>query len=535
VLKQKKIKILISALLVAISIFFLFFGLGHYALWDDEADTALFGQAVWRTGDTDAFLDHNIIAHSNGTELEGLKNRYLSPLQFYLAAPFVGRFPGSALAARFPFAVFGFLTIIVIIVWLWKAKASLISWILLSAGIIGNVSFFLFSRQCRYYSLTIFFTVLLAYQYYFCDNRKRSLWLISFTSILLLASNYLNYAAAYGCLMLDYFIWGKKERHLSLKELCVILIPQIILGGMLLSLYNPIGKGIKYVYSDPWLSRKLMMFLFNFRELNRCEFGAGLLILIAPIMYLFNKDIRLVRGFFAILIYILFISVLTPLPIVDFMVAPARYLAPLILLCIYVEVVMLQSMWRNSNKTITILLVVLLFGSNSFHFGIKKSWYSFSQIIPEKKIRSTIYNFAKELVNPKPSSYSLVSSWIKENVKDKETIAVFPTYATYPLMFHAPHALYAWQLEKKEGQFALLSEIYFVNRIPPEYVIAFGPETLKAKQMFKEMRDGGVQYVKIKQLNVFWYDLTRPELFFHAFSETVTFSELENVNIYKKL
>ena len=81
-MSDKKFKILIILIVSSISIFFLFFRLGHYALWDDEAICTLFGKSLWLTGDTNAVLGHNLIAFNFGTELTNLKMRYIPPLQF---------------------------------------------------------------------------------------------------------------------------------------------------------------------------------------------------------------------------------------------------------------------------------------------------------------------------------------------------------------------------------------------------------------------------------------------------------------------
>ena len=133
----------------------LLFRLDAAALWDDEATTALYAQSVWENGDTDAMIGHNLVAYQSGVELRGMKNRVLPPLTFYLAAPFVGNAPGSALAARFPFAMCGLFTVGMILLWLWQARARWSTWILWLAGLLTNVSFLLYSRQCRYYAVVI--------------------------------------------------------------------------------------------------------------------------------------------------------------------------------------------------------------------------------------------------------------------------------------------------------------------------------------------------------------------------------------------
>src|SRR5687767_15609907 len=83
----------------------LFTRLGHYALWDDEANTALFAQGVWRTGDTSAVVGHNVVGYRSGLELQGLKNRLIAPLAYYVAAPFVALGGTGSWGVRLPFAL----------------------------------------------------------------------------------------------------------------------------------------------------------------------------------------------------------------------------------------------------------------------------------------------------------------------------------------------------------------------------------------------------------------------------------------------
>ena len=69
-----------SAVLV-VSSTLLFARLGHYALWDDEAITALTSKSVWQTGDTGATFGHNILAYRNGLLLRDMKDRATPPLR----------------------------------------------------------------------------------------------------------------------------------------------------------------------------------------------------------------------------------------------------------------------------------------------------------------------------------------------------------------------------------------------------------------------------------------------------------------------
>ena len=101
--------------------------------------------------------------------------RHTPPLGFYLAAPSLGLLGPTALAARLPFALCGLASVAVLLLGLKRAHADLTTWILMAEAILGNVSFFLYCRQCRYYAPAILATSALALLYVFWDGRRRSL------------------------------------------------------------------------------------------------------------------------------------------------------------------------------------------------------------------------------------------------------------------------------------------------------------------------------------------------------------------------
>jgi len=537
---SRSIKIIIAVIVISVSSFFLFYRLGHYALWDDEADTALFAQTVWRTGDTYAMLDHNIIAHTNGQELKNLYNRYIPPLGFYLAAPFVGVNPDSTMAARLPFAICGLLTIALMLLWLSRANASLSTWLLMSAGILGNVSLMLYFRQCRYFAPAILATTGLAFLYTFRDNRKRTLFAIVLVSLMLLASNFMFYVVVYVCLVVDYLFWGRKIRSFRWSELAIIFIPQFIFGGLLMNAYNLTGQKMVSNYSTViWLKDKFSTVLWNLREINSCEHGVGLLILLAPLLYFYSRDKRLLRYSMAIFTYAVAVAFLAPKPFVGYNMATVRYLAPIIPICILTSVLSIQTLTVRA-KWLAIPLAILAFGTNILHGGPLVGYDNkamFSQAIAQSHFRSTVVEYVRELVNPPPSAYRATADWINVNLKDKETVWVMPLFMTYPLMYHAPHALYAWQLKKeKTGQFRDLPDIHFYERTPAEYVIAFGPRVEIVHQTFERLKKRGIHYKQIEMIDLYWYDLIRPELFWHSFHEIKDFSrDTQAIYIFKKL
>src|SRR5687768_17790382 len=108
----------------------IFTRLDAYALWDDEANTALYGEAIWLTGDTSAVHGHNVIAYHNGVELdETLHNRLVAPLPYYVEALFV-RDTRSVWWARLPFAVAALATVGLLLRWLSKLDACRRTWVI---------------------------------------------------------------------------------------------------------------------------------------------------------------------------------------------------------------------------------------------------------------------------------------------------------------------------------------------------------------------------------------------------------------------
>ena len=356
--QDRRQKIVIAAIVLALSSFFLFFNLGHPALWDDEATTALFAQSVWRTGDTSALLDHQVIAYDAGADLKGLYNRHMPPLQFYVAAPFAGICPGSAFAARIPFAVCGLLTVGIMLLWLWRSGASLQTWVLAAVGILCNVSLMLFSRQCRYYALTMALAVILSFLYFYRDERLKSSIGIAVVSLLLLLSHYLCFVAVYACLIVDYLIWSRKNRPLSISQLIIIVLTPLLLGGWLVSAINPFLK-------TAWNLEKSAIIFQTLRDLNGSEMGVGVLLILAPILHFFRGGHAL-RCFAAILIYVTVIGLFSPS--LTKIGTTVRYLTPLIPLCIVAGVLTIQALTKRFQH-FAVPLAVLAFGTNLLHGG----------------------------------------------------------------------------------------------------------------------------------------------------------------------
>jgi hypothetical protein len=521
-------KILIASITVLLAIVFLFGRLGHYSLWDDEANTALIGEGIWQTGDTSAVVGHNIYGYRNGAVLSNLKERYDPPLQFFLASPMVGLFPRSAFAARFPFALAGLASVCLILWWLHKARAPTAFFLLAAMGLIGNVSFWLYCRQCRYYPLAICFSVLVAFLYLGCKPNRKTCILLALASCVLIATNYLSYAAIYSAIGLDFLIWGRRRFKLSWQNWLILWLPQIVFGAVIVSIWSPLGKVVQTTATGG-ITDKLTLYWWAWRDMNWCEFGIIPLVLIAPLLWLWRRDHWLLRAPLALLCYVTCVVALSPQKgfvwingqwVQNTYMFDVRYLAAAIPLLIGIAVLVIRDLFSSGFQWAALLVGTVAFGSNL----LTLAWIgpSRSELVP--RARSTIYLYCQELIDPPGDPYTPVAQWINQNVKDGESIWVLPDYMAYPLMFHAPVAVYGWQFDYPPApQFRYLPRIQFKGMAFPDYIICFGPvlQQLLNSQIFPRGTSADVA----AKLDFYGHDLYRPELLWRTFRPIPSFNK----------
>ena len=151
--------LLIAAIVGALLIFT---NLGSGYLWADEGDTAVLARNILKFGvprawDGTTFMDSDFGARVN-RDLVMVSSPWL---QYYVVAASFAVFGENTFAARLPFAVAGWLTILFAYGLVWRAtgdrRAALASALLT----ICSVQFLLFCRESRYYALAMLFTCLL--------------------------------------------------------------------------------------------------------------------------------------------------------------------------------------------------------------------------------------------------------------------------------------------------------------------------------------------------------------------------------------
>jgi hypothetical protein len=155
-------------------------------------------------------------------------------------------------------------------------------------------------------------------------------------------------------------------------------------------------------------------------------------------------------------------------------------------------------------------LGMAVFGTNLFNGG-PLLWCGF---------RSTLASYLGETVHPHGDPFTETAQWINEHVRDRESIAVIPSAYVYPLMFHAPKATYAWQLDgPPAGQFARLPPIHFFGVAPPDYILVFGSQVRGVEELMAWLGTRGAHYERIVTINRYFMPLYRPELIWRTFED----------------
>jgi hypothetical protein len=521
-----RFRIWVCFLTLLISGCWLFIHLGHYALWDDEATTALPAQNVWRTGDSSAIVGDNVLAFRNGMMLKGLKVRYIPPLQYYVAAPFIGLFGQTALMARIGFALTGWATVAFMLFWLWRDRAPAVTWLLIAFALVGNISFYLYCRQCRYYALEIFLSVVLVYLYLHWNNKPRTLALFILCSSCLIACHYIAFGGLYLVLSIDYLFWGRRRLVLRRKELVLIALSQAIVAAVFLSIWTPIPHDYTMPSDPNWLLGRLTLYWWFWRDLGLSEFGPLLLIALSPLIYIFfRRDPRLLRFLVAAVLYLLVVAVSSPQAVSATKMADIRYACALIPLLMVWGVACIRLISGN-RLWIAVPLGLIAFETNVLCGGL----------LAHQTIHSSPLRYAEELYAPPIDPYTVTADWIKSNIRAGDSVWVLPDYATYPLMYIAPRQIYAWQFRyPPRPPYRSLPEIHFLGRIAPDYLIAFGPYRQEVESVANAMAKRGTPYEMLGVLDVFWHDVYRPELQTHSFTGVTNFrDEDQAIYVYRR-
>jgi hypothetical protein len=422
-------------LIMALGAFLLLFHLDHRPFWQDEAETACLAKHVLQYGVPRAYDGVNFVSQEAGNEY-GVNYlwRWSPWLQIYVAAAAFRLGGFTTYAGRLPFALLG-LACIFLVYRLVRDNFRDRSWALLAATCLASsVPFLLYARQCRYYSLGAFFTLLSLYAF-------RAKWqsktvpalLLSFSLGFLFYSNYLIFFGFAGAAVLAAGLLYYSELPLarSLKVILavgVIILPGLFifrihhqaamagLGAILANLATYGGDFFQFMFPLPlalylvWRWGRLLW--------NRSGLAA------AP-----QEKFIL----FLSLIVIGNILIMTPAPQGEF-----RYLVHLYPLCAIILGWIVCQAWRYQ-KFSGVLLAVLLLGTNWLNILpldwlglLNRPFHNDPHMLTYPNLPLKLY--LAELNSPYPDVNQNLIEFFRTHAQPGDTILT--TYGDLPLQFY---------------------------------------------------------------------------------------------------
>ena len=224
------------ALLGMLSSVLLMADLGDGYLWQDEAQSALISRSVLIYGIPKATDGKNSFAQVKDAEYGANKIWKFHPwLPFYATAASYAVFGESTFSARFPSALAG-VGAVLLLYWLGfkitrDRKVAFLAGLFLTA----SVAFLLLATQCRYYGLSIFFSLLGAYGYLkLIRGEPYGLVLFTTLTFLLFHTHYLYCASLFlGLLVYTWFFARGQLKQVitGMGLVTVVNIPAILWFG----------------------------------------------------------------------------------------------------------------------------------------------------------------------------------------------------------------------------------------------------------------------------------------------------------------
>src|SRR5436309_4268829 len=224
------------AIVALISAVFIFTNLGRDYLWEDEGDTAALASNILKFGvpkawDGGAFLDSDHGARLN-RDLVMVTHPWI---QYYLTAASFLVFGENTFAARIPFAIAGWMSILLVYLFVWRLFGNRLTAFSAAALLVFSVQFLLYAKQCRYCSLSMLLVVWLFWSFFKLSS-ARACVLFVLASVLLFHTHPYGIApvVALGALSLIYRPFAVQRRWIlfAAPAIALLTLPWLALSSL---------------------------------------------------------------------------------------------------------------------------------------------------------------------------------------------------------------------------------------------------------------------------------------------------------------
>ncbi len=385
--------------------------LGNHYLWQDEAQTALISKTILTEGVPRGFDGTNYFSQEEGAEYgENYIWKWHTWLPFYIVAAFFKLFGISTFVARLPFALFGIGT--VILTYLFCRKFWDDRKIAIAAGflILTSIPFIILSRQCRYYSMSVFFSMWGLYAYIgILDKKKYSSLCFVIANTLLFHTHYIYCATLLATVFIHSLICEREH----FKRIFILSVITVLINGPWIIWLSSMKYGDKYG-SILLLPQKLKGFSLQYIRLMFRYIFSPFLFLIIPVCFVAKviknkaaeKDKTNFSKYFLLLLFIFInyaaLVVASPWPFF-------RYLSPVIPAVIILSAALIVSTSRIHLLIPFVIIAILLFTGH-------------------------LKDFCYELTHDYDGPLEGISKYLNENSGKGDIVLI--TYGDMPLKFY---------------------------------------------------------------------------------------------------
>jgi hypothetical protein len=509
------------AVLMLAAAYLLVQGAGKDCFWDDEAATAILAKNIVKTGRMTGWDGRNLLSYRNGTVLF---DNYISrepPLQCYYTALWFKLFGSSTLAGRIPFILCGLLSLVVL--WLVLEQAlgppfAAVRWYAF-ALVAFSYSFFLSSRQCRYYSLSLLFMLLGYYFYLRLLKQPRVAYFAGcFVSLIILFFSHFLIGAAFILSLFAVHVMvhrrGFTVRNWITAGVCtaagaLIILPYTL--GLKLWVREDIGAPSVFV--------KPLHIFWNFRELdlvNYLPFIPGIFLAVFLVRYR-TKDI-VPRVVYEWLLFIVAMTVLIALfsaqeitwQGVSGGLADVRYLFFVLPFCAGCMGVFLWFLHRGFGALFAVAVLFVMLSSTAFTFNLGN-----------QPMRWPLPGYIYESHTDYSTPYDTTLAYLREHAAQDEVVYTLPEHALNVFHFYLGDRLRMGSTLQKDSRlpteklrqagYPVYRDDYF-----PDWILVFGmnPDRDNAIRYFSR---GPYVYTLQNVIQTLSADRTRPELPWHSF------------------
>lgn len=500
---QKMKKDPLFFLLLTLAGVLLFTNLGDTYLWQDEAETAVLAKNTLSFGIPRAFDGKNLITniYQDPCMYKGWK--YAAWLQFYLVAISFSLLGKTAFAARLPFALFGVGTVVLCYLLTRRLFTNRLVARLAIALMVFSAPFFLYMRQCRWYALTIFFTLwaLLAYLD-LMEGKRYSAFAFIVSNILLFHSNYGIFFPVFMALVFHCIIFNR----ININKIGIEKIFGCLLAISIFTLPSLFYLGSGEYSGELTLGRIKGHLEFYFRVLNKYLFPYGFLFLSLTLFAIFKRRIfpifnqPLRRSYIWLLVFVFLFTIIFLLLADERQLRYIIHLLPLS--CILTSILICG--WLRFNKQVAVALFSIVCFTNIFHTGspfLKKVW------VP-------LVSISYELTHDYDGPVEGIVKFLNKHAQAKDTAKLI--YGDYAVIFYTDlkvdnrpfgrEAFPEWIIARKAW--------FSLKRLNPQYL--------------KEIKTN-YQEIILDYPDIRWEN--RPDPGYHKFK---TVAEWPRVVIYKK-